>query len=360
MPKQKRPFRQRKIRPLTVNQFNRTVHFFKERGYKPVFEEPKTLGAKMWLKINPRFLGLVVKFGCSTMEFSCDIVGNTVTSKRGAAVSMARVCRVHSPVRHPEFKGTPYANFRYENEAYSGREVPAICFDNNSNYGWALGQPCPDFEKPLGTGHAGPGEIVFTNDDELLAYGTRYNLMPSPYAELIKKQNEAFGTDWQKQLKTDINVFIGQMRNYNNRWRNWILKVASDKIKAKMEECRRAGYEVIYASTDAIAIDLTGKDQNEAMALFGVSWDRPITPEVGAWKIEHSGFVRCKKIERSFALQWHSGRKPDICWSPYPKMLFPLDFNILTDAPPTYSKNCKCYFDKNELRIKGVFADAKS
>lgn len=226
----------------------------------------------------------------------------------------------------------------YFNEKYTNTRIEnCYGYDINSAYTWAMTQPMPDTSvKPEIGRKVKKGEIGFDSNYNLVFPGHFANLVypciESPFkkfAEVWYNKKKNAKTTEEKQIAKDVlNASIGYFQNTNPILRTAILWYANNRVRSLIDE------NTLYCNTDSIISKVRRLDI-----------EKDLGPELGQWKLEHTGAFAYK----SFTYQWNF----DIpSYRGISKSWFKKGWDLLKDEVP------KCgnthYYNKTTNKIEVI------
>ena len=207
----------------------------------------------------------------------------------------------------------------YANPKYDRKRTPAIGYDLNSSYSYAMLNDMPDTSKPYRTGVVNDGEMGFKEDGEgnfVPVFTGHFSIwvfpiMPTPFKRFVhtwyEKKMNASSIEERLKAKEVLNYCIGYMQKTNPFLRAAIIYYANKKIENLIDD------DTLYCNTDSI---VSKKPLN-----------LDIGSNIGQFKIEHKGNFAYNGYNYQWDLETPSYRHISKAW-------FKEGFDILKDIPP--------------------------
>ena len=251
----------------------------------------------------------------------------------------------------PQQFGSAHAILRFRTSE-EGKRAPAISYDENSAYAFAMCQDMPDTRelidrrrKPKSyemgfiniedyfpgrsewTGNPGVAlQLVEPEDDTVADY--IFYRMQSPFESFAHRhyarKRDSTDPAVRKRSKEMLNFSVGYLQRVNPFLRAAIIGHANRKIEKLIDK------DTIYCNTDCIV-------SREPRS------DLPIGFQMGQFKVEHEGLFAFT----GFNYQWDFN-KP--AYRGIPKSWFKEGWDILKDAPPHFGNVYR--FNKLEVKIE--------
>ena len=252
---------------------------------------------------------------------------------------------------NPQQFGSAHAILRYRTAA-EGRRAPAISYDENSAYAYAMCKDMPDTRELAGrkrkpkayemgfiniedyfkgreewTGNPGVALQLVEPEDDCIADYIFYR-MPSPFEPFASRhyarKRDSKDPLVRKRSKEMLNYAVGYLQRTNPFLRAAIIGHANRKIESLIDE------NTIYCNTDSIVSAQPRPDL-------------PLGVQMGQFKIDHEGLFAF----RGFNYQWDYD-KP--AYRGIPKSWFREGWDILKDDTPHFGNIYR--FNRLEIKIE--------
>ena len=251
----------------------------------------------------------------------------------------------------PQQFGSAHAILRYRTAA-EGIRAPAISYDENSAYAYAMCQDMPDTRELIDrkrkpkpyemgfiniedyfpdrkewTGNPGVALQLVEPEDDCIADFIFYR-MQSPFESFAhrhySRKRDSTDPVVRKRSKEMLNYSVGYLQRVNPFLRAAIIGHANRKIEKLIDK------DTIYCNTDSIVSAQPRPDL-------------PLGIQLGQFKVEHEGLFAF----RGFNYQWDF-QKP--AYRGIPKSWFKEGWDILKDMPPHFGNIYR--FNRMEIKIE--------